>query len=74
MRSRRVRSAFCGVAVVLGASVGCADDPGGATDLAKLPPPSQGVVDRAKALPLPKSPPKFGSPPKSQMVVPKSAP
>ena len=74
MRSRRVLSTICGMAVVVGASTGCGSDPVGPTDLAQLPPPSQKVIDRAKAVSLPKSPPKFGSPPRSQMVVPTTPP
>ncbi len=54
------------------ASTGCGGDPVGQTDLAKVPPPSQQVIDRAKAMPLPKSRPKFGSPPKSEMGPPKA--
>jgi hypothetical protein len=61
-------------AFALGAITGCGGDPAGQTDLAKLPPPSQAVIDRAKAAPLPKSRPKFGSPPKSEMGVPKTSP
>jgi hypothetical protein len=70
MRSRKIQQIVGGAAVLLGASCGCGADPAGETDLAKLPPPPQAIVDRAKAAPVPKAPPKFGSPPKSQMVVP----
>jgi hypothetical protein len=69
MRSRKIAFAFCGVAFAFGVCSGCGDEPGGQAELAKLPPPSSEATVRAKSQP-PKSKPKFGSPPKSQMVPP----
>ena len=42
MRSKWIASLLLGAAFALGASAGCGGDPGGPTDLAKLPPPSTG--------------------------------
>ena len=57
-------SASCGAAFALGAGAGCGGGSEYKTDLAKLPPPSKEQVDRAKGQPLPKTRPRFGSPPK----------
>ena len=71
MRTKWIAS-MLGMAVFApGAISGCGDDTAGKTDLAKLSPPSQAVIDRGKAAPLLKSRPKFGSPPKSEMGIPK---
>jgi len=74
MRTKWVASVLGVAAFAMVASTGCGGDPAGETDLAKLPPPSQAVIDRAKAAPLPKSRPKFGSLPKSEMGIPKTSP
>lgn len=58
---------FAFAALVLG---GCLAEPEGQTDIAKLPLPSQEVLDAAKARARPNPRPKFGSPPKSEMGKP----
>jgi hypothetical protein len=70
MRSRTIASVFCVVALGFGAGAGCGGDPDKPAELAELSPPPPGTTERAKGLPLPKTPPKFGAPPRSQMVPP----
>ena len=67
MRSSRGMSMFHGGVFTLVVIAGCGEDSGGQTDLAKLPPPSQAVLDTAKAKAQPNPRPRFGSPPKSEM-------
>ncbi len=73
MRTRWIESVLGLAVLALAASAGCGGDPEGQTDLAKLPPPSQQVIDRSKAARVPKARPKFGSPPKSEMGIPKTS-
>jgi hypothetical protein len=52
----------------LGVVTGCGGEPEGQTDLAKLPPPSQAVIDAAKkAKTQPQGRPKFGAPPRTEI-------
>ena len=67
MRTKWVAPALVLAAFALGAAIGCGNDPADQTDLAKLPPPSQQEIDRAKAIPQPKSKLKFGAPPRSEI-------
>ena len=69
MRSRKIVSVFCiGAALGLGASAGCGGGRGRSKPtLADVPPPPPGASVPAKAQPLPSAPPKFGSPPRSEM-------
>jgi hypothetical protein len=70
MRSNRIVAALPGGMFVLATITGCGGEPEGQTDLAKLPPPSQAVIDAAKAQAPSKARPKFGSPPRSEMRKP----
>jgi hypothetical protein len=70
MRLRKMALALGLAALAFGAVEGCGGEPAGEAELAKLPPPSSGSTDRAQLQPPPKAKPKFGSPPKSQMVPP----
>jgi hypothetical protein len=70
MRSNRILAGLQGVVLALATVTGCDDDSEGQTDLAKLPPPSQAVIDAAKAQAPPTARPKFGSPPRSATVKP----
>ena len=70
MRINRVVCSLGGAAFALGTIVGCGGSSDEKVDLAKLPPPSQEAIDRAKAQPLPKGRPRFGAPPKSAQVQP----
>jgi hypothetical protein len=65
-------SALRGVMFALAMMAGCGGEPEGQTDLAKLPPPTQAVIDAAKAKTEahPAARPKFGSPPKSAPAQP----
>jgi hypothetical protein len=58
--------AACALSVV----AGCGGEPDGQTDLAKLPPPSQDAIDRAKKQAPPKALPRFGSPPRAATANP----
>jgi hypothetical protein len=68
MRSNKIVSALRGAAIALVTSTGCGGDSAEQTDLAKLPPPSQAVIDAAKTQPSPKGRPKFGAPPRSELL------
>ncbi len=68
MRTKWVAAALVLASFALGAAIGCGDDPANKTDLAKLPPPSQAVLDREKTVPRPKTKLKFGAPPKSELA------
>ncbi len=70
MRSRKMALALGLAAMAFGTVEGCGGDSDGEAELAKLPPPSSGSTGRAQLQPPPKAKPKFGSPPKSQMVPP----
>jgi hypothetical protein len=70
MRSNRVLTGLQRVVLALATISGCGGEPEGQTDLAKLPAPSQAVIDAAKTQAPPTARPKFGSPPKSEMVKP----
>lgn len=70
MRSRTIVSALCGASLASVIGAGCGGEPDNETDLAKLPPPSAKQIERAKMKPLPKAPPKFGSPPRTPKGTP----
>jgi hypothetical protein len=71
MRSNHILAGLQGVVLALATISGCGGEPEGQTDLAKLPPPSQAVIDAAKEQAArPTARPKFGSPPKSEMGKP----
>ena len=70
MRSTRKFSKLHGGVLALAAIAGCEDGSTGQTDLAKVPPPSQAVLDAAKIQAPQKGRPKFGSPPRSEMAKP----
>jgi hypothetical protein len=69
MRSRQIVSLFWIAALCLGACTGCGGDPDRPAELAKLSPPPPRATEKARTKPLPARP-KFGSPPKSQMIPP----
>jgi hypothetical protein len=71
MRSNRILTGLQGVVLALATVTGCDGGSEGQTDLAKLPLPSQAVIDAAKAQAArPTARPKFGSPPRSEMGKP----
>ena len=70
MRSSRIRSGLHGGVLALATITGCDHGSDGQTDIAKLPPPSQEVLDAAKVQAPQKARPKFGSPPRSEMGKP----
>jgi hypothetical protein len=70
MRSNRILSGLHGGVLALATITGCNNGSEGQTDMAKLPPPSQEVIDAAKARPAPTARPKFGSLPRSEMPKP----
>ncbi len=67
MRSSKIVFMQCIAVLCIGACAGCGDNSGGQAELAKLSTPP-GASEEAKAQPPPKAKPKFGSPPRSEMV------
>ena len=70
MRSNRILAGLHGGVVALAVITGCGGEPEGQTDLAKLPLPSQAVIDAAKAQAPSKVRPKFATPTRSEMRKP----
>jgi hypothetical protein len=70
MRSSCIRSGLHGGVLALATITGCGGEPEGQTDLAKLPLPSQAVIDAAKAQAPSKARPKFVTPSRSEMRKP----
>ena len=69
MRSNKIVSALRGAAIALVTSTGCGGGSAEQTDLVKLPPPSQAVIDAAKKNQArPQARPKFGAIPRSEML------
>jgi hypothetical protein len=67
MRLNRILSGLHGGVFALMTMIGCNEGSDGQTDIAKLPQPSQEVLDAAKSQARQNPRPKFGSPPKSEM-------
>lgn len=70
MRSKNRVAALCCMAIAVAANSGCSGSVGEQTqtDLATLPLPSHKVIDAAKAQPPSKSRPKFGAPPRLEIL------
>ena len=70
MPSIKIIASLGGAAIAVATVAGCGSSSDGQVDFAKLPPPSQAEIDRAKTKAPIKARPKFGSPAKSDINKP----